>query len=61
VPIEAELLSVIEDYLDSRASRLPATLKSPTGRGLSRWPANTPLFVGRDGQRITRATMQSRL
>jgi integrase len=36
VPIEADLLSVIEDYLDSRASRLPVTLKSPTAKGLSR-------------------------
>jgi hypothetical protein len=61
VPIEAELLSVIEDYLDSRAGRLPATLKSSTAKGLSRWPANAPLFVGRDGQRITRGTIQSRV
>ena len=61
VPIEVELLSVIEDYLDSRASRLPATLKSSTGKGLSRWAANAPLFVGRDGQRITRGTIQSRV
>ena len=61
VPIEADLLSVIEDYLDSRASRLPATLKSSTGKGLSRWAANAPLFVGRDGQRITRGTIQSRV
>ena len=61
VPIEAELLSVIQDYLDSRASRLPATLTSSTGKGLSRWPANAPLFVGRDGQRITRGTIQSRV
>ena len=47
MPIEAELLSVIEDYLDSRASRLPATLKSsdrkrafPMGseRAAVRWP-----------------------
>jgi integrase/recombinase XerC len=61
VPIEAELLSVIEDYLDSWAGRLPATLKSFTGKGLSRWAANTPLFVGRGGQRITRGTIQSRV
>ena len=47
VPIEAELLSVIEDYLDSRASRLPATLNIvhrkrtfPMGseRAAVRWP-----------------------
>ena len=61
VPIEAELVSVIEDYLDSRASRLPTTLKSPAGKGLSRWAANAPLFVGRHGQRITRGTIQSRV
>jgi site-specific recombinase XerD len=61
VPIEAELLSVIEDYLDSRASRRPTTLKSCAGKGLSRWAANAPLFVGRDGQRITRGTIQSRV
>ena len=61
VPIEVELLSVIEDYLDSRAGRLPATRKSPAGKGLSRWAANAPLFVGRDGGRITRGTIQSRV
>jgi integrase/recombinase XerC len=27
--------------------------------GLSRWPASAPLFVGRDGARITRGTIQS--
>ena len=61
VPIEADLLSVIEDYLESRARRLPATLKASTRHGLSRWPANAPLFVGRDGGRITRGTIQSRV
>jgi integrase/recombinase XerC len=61
VPIETDLLSVIEDYLDSRSSRLPATLKSSTGKGLSRWAANALLFVGRDGGRITRGTIRSRV
>jgi integrase/recombinase XerC len=64
VPIEAELLSVIEDYLDSRASRasrFPTTMKSTSGQGLSQWPANAALFVGRDGERITRGTLQSRV
>ena len=28
---------------------------------LSRWPARSPLFVGRDGERITRGTLQSRI
>ena len=61
VPIEADLLSVIDDYLESRARRFPTTTRSSAGLGLSRWPANAPLFVGRDGERITRGTLQSRV
>jgi len=63
VPIEAELLSVIEAYLDTRAIRLPGTLKriKPTDSPLSHWPARSALFVGRDGERITRGTLQSRI
>jgi site-specific recombinase XerD len=54
-------VSVIEDYLDSRARRFPPTTRSSAQPGFSRWPANEPLFVGRDGQRITRGTVQSRV
>ena len=57
VPIEIELLSVIETYLDSRAIRFPNATRRKgdvPGSALSRWPARTPLFVGRDGERITR-------
>jgi integrase/recombinase XerC len=64
VPIEAELLVVIEAYLDSRTVRFPSAAKAgtaATGSGLSRWPARSPLFVGRDGERITRGTLQSRI
>jgi len=64
VPIEAELLSVIEAYLDSRAIRFPGDTKRKAdgvGSALSRWPARSPLFVGRDGERITRGTLQSRI
>jgi integrase/recombinase XerC len=61
VPIEAELLAVIEDYLDSRARRFPHTVKPHGAEGLSRWPPGAPLFVGRDGQRITRGALQSRV
>ena len=51
VPIEAELLSVLETYLDSRAARFPDTAKRQTaaGTGLARWSARSPVFVGRDG------------
>lgn len=62
VPIEAPLLAAIEDYLDSRAVRFPdSAKKAKAGTGLSRWPAPSPLFVGRDGERITRGTLQSRI
>ena len=61
VPIEADLLAVIETYLDNRALRFPTATKSSARHGLSRWPSNAPLFVGRDGQRITRNTIQSRV
>ena len=64
VPIEAELLSVIETYLNSRATRFPAATKGKADSAksaLSRWPARSPIFVGRDGQRITRGTLQSRI
>ena len=64
VPIEAELLSVIETYLDSRATGSPVRRKRKADiadSALSRWPARSPLFVGRDGERITRGTLQSRI
>jgi integrase/recombinase XerC len=64
VPIEAELLSVIEAYLTSRAIRFPAATgrkADGVGSALSRWPGRSPLFVGRDGERITRGTLQSRI
>jgi integrase/recombinase XerC len=63
VPIEAELLSVIETYLDSRAVRFSGseTRRATAGSGLARWSARSPLFVGRDGDRITQGTVQSRI
>jgi integrase/recombinase XerC len=63
VPIEAELLSVIQAYLDSRAVRLPQAEKRrlTVESGLARWSARSPLFVGRDGDRITQGTLQSRI
>jgi integrase/recombinase XerC len=63
VPIEAGLLSVIETYLRSRAARFGATKGKAdvASSGLSQWPTRSPLFVGRDGERITRGTLQSRI
>jgi integrase/recombinase XerC len=59
VPVEAALLAVIDDYLDSRTTRFPQPRHR--GRGLAGWPHAAALFVGRDGQRLTRGTLQSRL
>ena len=62
-PNEGELLSVSETYLNSRAIRFPDAVKrkgAAAGSGLPRWPAGSPLFVGRNGERITRGTLQSR-
>jgi integrase len=63
VPIEAELLAVIETYLDSRALRFPSVEKrrAAESSGLTRWSARSPLFVGRDAERITQGTLQSRI
>jgi integrase len=63
VPIEAELLTVIQTYLDSRAVRFPHAEKrrATAGSGLALWSARSPLFVGRDGDRITQGTLQSRI
>ena len=54
-------------YRLSRTTSTVGLAASPTPRdsqadgGLSRWPANAALFVGRDGERITRGTIQSRV
>lgn len=64
VPIEAALLAVIGAYMESRAGRFPQGKKrssSAKSTPLSGWPDSVPLFVGRDGERMTRGTLQSRI
>src|ERR1700737_1892597 len=63
VPIEPALAEVIEDYLDSRSTRFPATAKqrSSPGRGIAAWPPAAPLFVGANGDRISRGIVQYRV
>jgi integrase/recombinase XerC len=60
IPVERVLVDVLEDYLDSRIVRFPSTVhrRSLHGNGLAAWPPNAPLFVGADGERITRGTLQ---
>lgn len=62
VPIEPALVEVIDDYLNSRHTRLPprAKRRSPS-EGVTAWSPNAPLFVGTDGERITRGTLQYRV
>jgi hypothetical protein len=57
------LVDIVEDCLDSRAVRFPNAVKrrSSTGKGLAAWPPTAPLFVGSDGDRITRGTLQYRV
>ena len=63
IPIEPVMVGVIEHYLDTRAARFPAAAKhrSSPGRGLAAWAPAAPLFVGADGDRITRGTLQYRV
>ena len=63
IPIEPALVDILERYLDTRAARFPAAAKrrSSPGGGLAAWPAAAPLFVGADGERITRGTLQYRV
>jgi len=62
VPIEPELVAVLEHYLNSRATRFPATThKRSPGTGLAAWAQAAPLFVGADGERISRGTLQYRV
>ncbi len=62
IPVEQALIRELEAYLASRAARFPrSTKRRPPKGGLAAWPPTAPLFVGNDGQRITRGTLQYRV
>ena len=62
IPVEQALIRELEAYLASRAARFPrGTKRRPTKGGLAAWPPIAPLFVGNEGQRITRGTLQYRV
>lgn len=61
IPVEASLLSVIERYLVSRATRIPDERLKNASASLTDWPPRTPLFVDRDGNRMTNGVLQSRI
>lgn len=62
IPVSKELFEVLEQYLHSRASRFPQQRKrSPGADVFTSFPAKAPLFLGADGERITRGTLQYRI
>jgi site-specific recombinase XerD len=62
IPFGRELLDVLERYLETRAARFPQARRRPPGTdALSRFSPTAPLFLGADGERITRGTLQYRI
>jgi len=62
IPIGTDLLDVIDDYLRTRASRFPQSRRRAAGGGApSSFSPNAALFVGADGERMTRGTLQYRV
>jgi site-specific recombinase XerD len=62
IPLEHRLIEVVTTYLEPRAVRFPGSTKPRSeDHGLAAWPATSSLFVGGDGQRITRGTLQYRV
>jgi site-specific recombinase XerD len=62
IPVEDGLIAVVECYLDSRAVRFPAdTKRQGQSVGIEAWPVTAALFVGSDGDRITRGVLQYRV
>lgn len=62
VPVEAPLVEVLQDYLVSRAYRLPPARRRLAAEDVFvAWSPKDPMFVGVDDQRITRDTLQYRV
>ena len=61
IPVEMALITVIEQYLATRAARFGGRKRPGLDAELAAWPAKAPLFVGHDGERITMGTLQYRI
>ncbi|SEL01688.1 tyrosine-type recombinase/integrase [Rhodococcus maanshanensis] len=64
VTVEPAVVDVLGDYLVSRSERFPDTARRRPRADVSPWERFTaadPMFVGGDGQRITRGTLQYRV
>ncbi|RVW03241.1 tyrosine-type recombinase/integrase [Rhodococcus spongiicola] len=61
---EPALVAALTGYLESRIDRFPATTKRRVSQVATAWQyfrSTDPLFVGADGSRITRGTLQYRV
>ncbi len=61
IPIEKPVGEAIDEYLVSRASRLPETVNDTSRNSFSRWAPDQPLFIKTDGTRINDTTLTSRV
>lgn len=62
IPIGADLIQVIDDYLETRASRFPQSRRrASNSNAAGSFPSTAALFVGGDGEHITRGTLQYRI
>jgi site-specific recombinase XerD len=62
IPVGTELLDVLEDYLQTRTARFSQKRRqASSGDALSTFSPTAPLFLGADGERITRGTLQYRI
>jgi site-specific recombinase XerD len=62
IPVGVELLDVLDDYLQTRTVRFPETRRrASSDDAQSSFSPTAPLFLGADGERITRGTLQYRI
>lgn len=66
IPLEDSWAAIVSHYLEERYARFPAPRRQVRGARddlavWERFPPSDPLFVGSDGQRITRGTLQYRV
>lgn len=61
IPIEKPVGEAIDQYLISRATRLPETVNDTSRNSFTRWAPDQPLFVKIDGSRINDTTLTSRV
>jgi integrase len=62
LPVQQSLIERFRGIFGLRMARFPGGARRQRGAGgLAAWPAAAPLFVGSDGERITRGTLQHRV